>query len=94
MVHAFVTPRLGYYNILYMGLSLKMVQKVQSVQNVAPCMVTGTTVDGLTVGPLVQRLSWFSHSFPGPIQSAGIGLLSTSFGSSLSERLSSSGLPS
>lgn len=40
MIHAKVTVRLNYCNKLYTGLPLKIIQKIQLVQNVAACLLS------------------------------------------------------
>lgn len=41
VTHVLVTSRLDVYNMLYVGLPLKLVQKPQVVQNVAGQWLTG-----------------------------------------------------
>ena len=41
VVHALVISRLDYYNALYVGLPLKVTQKLQLIQNAAARLVTG-----------------------------------------------------
>lgn len=42
VIHVLVIWRLDYYNILYMGLPMKIVQKMQLVENAAACVVMGS----------------------------------------------------
>lgn len=39
---AFMTSRLDYCSVMYMGLPLKMLQKFHLVQNAVACLLTGT----------------------------------------------------
>ena len=41
VVYAFITSRLDYYNPLLLGLSDKLVQRLQRIPNVAARVVTG-----------------------------------------------------
>ena len=55
VTHALVTSFLNYYNLLYLGLSLKSVWKVLVIQNAAARVLTGTDCREHTV-PLLQLL--------------------------------------
>jgi len=57
LVHAFITCRLDYCNSLLYGLSNYLLQKVQSVENAATHLITGTQrCECIT--PVLQKLHW------------------------------------
>ena len=56
-IHALITSRLDYYSVLYVGLLLKTVRKLQLVKNRAACLLTGTgQQDHIT--PVLFQLHW------------------------------------
>ena len=57
LVHAFVTSRLDYCNSLLYGISKHQLQKLQSIQNAAARLITGTRkFDHIT--PILFKLHW------------------------------------
>jgi len=59
LVQAFITCRLDYCNSLLFDVSNYLVQKVQSVQNAAARLITGTRrCEHIT--PVLQKLHWLS----------------------------------
>ena len=57
MVHAFISCRLDYCNALLYGIADGQLQRLQSVQNAAARLVTGTRrTDHIT--PVLQSLHW------------------------------------
>jgi len=57
LVHAFVSSRLDYCNSLLYGISDGLQTKLQTVQNAAACVVTGTRkFDHIT--PVLHQLHW------------------------------------
>ncbi|KAK2148097.1 hypothetical protein LSH36_516g01009 [Paralvinella palmiformis] len=57
VVHAFITSRLDYYNSLLLGLSNKMLQRLQRIPNIAARIVTGCRkYDHIT--PILKELHW------------------------------------
>lgn len=62
--HALFTSQLDICNVLYMGLSLKSIQKLQWIQNAMTWTVLGTSqYDQKT--PLLCELHYFSVGFQG-----------------------------
>lgn len=55
VVHALVTTDLYYCNAVYVGLRMKVVQRLLFTQNVVACVFTGARH---SIGPLLQRLHW------------------------------------
>ncbi|XP_061471923.1 uncharacterized protein LOC133379865 [Rhineura floridana] len=62
VVHALVTSKLDYCNVLYMGLPLRTVQKLQLVKNAAARLVTGTRWFE-HVKPILAHLHWLPVYF-------------------------------
>uniref|UniRef100_A0A670II27 Reverse transcriptase domain-containing protein n=1 Tax=Podarcis muralis TaxID=64176 RepID=A0A670II27_PODMU len=63
VVHALVISRLDYYNVLYVGLPLKVTWKLQLIQNAAARLVTGSgRRDHIT--PVLRDLHWLPVYFP------------------------------
>ena len=57
LVHAFVTSRLDYCNSLLYGISKQQLQKLQSIQNAAARLITGTRkFEHIT--PILYKLHW------------------------------------
>ena len=57
LVEAFVSCRLDYCNSLFFGISEGLMNRLQSVQNAATCLVTGTRrSDHIT--PVLRQLHW------------------------------------
>jgi len=57
LVHAFISCRLDYCNALLYGIADGQLQRLQSVQNAAARLVTGTRrTDHIT--PVLQSLHW------------------------------------
>ena len=57
LVHAFISSRLDYCNSLLVGVSGDLLNRLQSVQNAAARMVTGTRkYDHIT--PVLRGLHW------------------------------------
>jgi len=57
LVHAFISCRLDYCNVLLYGITDGQLQRLQSVQNAAARLVTGTRrTDYIT--PVLQSLHW------------------------------------
>ena len=57
VVHALVTSRLDYCNSLLYGIPMKLIAKLQRVQNVAARIVTGTR-KGDHITPVLYTLHW------------------------------------
>ena len=51
LVHALVVSRLDYCNTLYVGLTLRMMKKLQMVQNTVARLLTG--VKNINISPLL-----------------------------------------
>ena len=62
VVHTLVTSRLNFCNVLYIGLPLCLVQKLQLVQNMAESLVTGTP-KGADITLVLKSLHWLPISF-------------------------------
>ena len=61
VIHAFITTRLDYCNHLYFGLP-KYKVKLQQIQNIAACCVTGARkFDHVT--PIIEQLHWLPVSY-------------------------------
>jgi len=59
LIHAFVSSCLDYCNHLLVGVSARMLDKLQSLQNAAARLVTGTRkFDHIT--PVLRELHWLS----------------------------------
>ena len=62
VVHVLVISCLDYCNVLYMGLPLKVTQKLQLIQNAAARLVTGSCRrDHIT--PVLRNLHWLPVRF-------------------------------
>ena len=62
VIHAFITTRLDYCNHLYFGLPKYKVKKLQQIQNIAACYVTGARkYDHIT--PILVQLHWLPVSY-------------------------------
>lgn len=57
LIHAFITTKLDYCNSLLCGAPLKLINKLQRIQNVAARMLTGTNVRE-HITPVLQSLHW------------------------------------
>jgi len=57
LVHAFISSRLDYCNQRFVSVTGRLLNKLQSLQNAAACLVTGTRkFDRIT--PVMQELHW------------------------------------
>ena len=57
LVHAFISSRLDYCNQLFVGVTGRLLDKLQSLQNAAARLVTGTRkFDHIT--PVMRELHW------------------------------------
>ena len=57
VVYAFITSRLDYFNSLLLGVSDKLVQRFQRIQNIAARIITGCLkYDHIT--PKLKELHW------------------------------------
>jgi len=54
---AFVSCRLDYCNSLFFGISERLMNRLQSVQNAAACLVTGTRRSD-HISPVLRQLHW------------------------------------
>ena len=62
VIHAFITTRLDYCNHLYIGLPKYKLEKLQKIQNIAACYVTGARkYDHIT--PILVQLHWLPVSY-------------------------------
>uniref|UniRef100_A0A670J1P8 Reverse transcriptase domain-containing protein n=1 Tax=Podarcis muralis TaxID=64176 RepID=A0A670J1P8_PODMU len=57
VIHATVTSRLDYCNSLYMGLPLRLTQKLQRVQNAAARLLMGSSLRD-HIHPVLYQLHW------------------------------------
>ena len=57
LMHAFISSRLDYCNILYTGLTQSNIHKLQMVQNAAARMLTGTKKRE-HITPVLAQLHW------------------------------------
>ena len=73
VVHALVTSKLDYCNVLYMGLPLKMVQKLQLVQTAAARLINQNQKVG-TYKTDSSSLALAAYTLPSPIQGAGFNI--------------------
>ena len=55
--HAFIPSRLDYCNVLYDGITDLLMSRLQSIQNAAACLVTGTARHEHTT-PILRQLHW------------------------------------
>ena len=62
LIHAFITSRLHYCNILCTGLSQSNIHKLQMVQNAAARMLTGTKKRE-HITPVLAQLHWLPVKF-------------------------------
>lgn len=62
LIHALVTSRLDYYNVIYVGIPLKTMWKLQLVQNTAACTILPTPWFTY-VTPLLCDLHWLPIVF-------------------------------
>jgi len=57
LVQAFVSCHLDYCNSLFFGISEGLMNRLQSVQNAAACLVTGTRCSDY-ISPVLRQLHW------------------------------------
>jgi len=57
MVQAFITSRLDWCNALYYGISDELMRRLQSVQNAAARLITGTRRCD-HISPVLRQLHW------------------------------------
>ncbi|XP_078242497.1 uncharacterized protein LOC140704941 [Pogona vitticeps] len=62
LVHALVISRLDHCNALYVGLPLRLIRKLQMVQNAAAKLLTGGRKYH-HISPILARLHWLSIRF-------------------------------
>ena len=62
LVHALVIPRLDHCNTLYMGLPLRLMRKLQVVQNAAARLLTGVRKHQY-ISPVLAKLHWLPIRF-------------------------------
>ena len=62
LIHAFITSRLDYCNILYTGLTQSNIHKLQMVQNAAARLLTGTKKRE-HITPVLAQLHWLPVKF-------------------------------
>lgn len=58
MIRAFATSTLGYYNVLFMELTLQSIQKLALVQNNSHCLICG--VFAISTLDMLQDLHWLT----------------------------------
>jgi len=59
LVHAFISSQLDYCNQLFVGVTGRLLDKLQSLQNAAARLVTGARkFDRIT--PVMRELHWLS----------------------------------
>ena len=56
MVQAFITSRLDWCNSLYYGITDELMRRLQSVQNDAARLITGTR--RCDISPVLRQLHW------------------------------------
>lgn len=57
LIHAFISSRLDYCNSLYYGITNRLLQRLQCVQNAAARVLTGTRRRD-HISPVLRRLHW------------------------------------
>ena len=62
LVHVLVVPRLDYCNVLYVGLPLRLIRKLQMVKNTAARLLTGVR-KCQHVSPTLAALHWLPIHF-------------------------------
>ncbi len=62
LVHAFISTRLDYFNVLYTCLNKSSMDRLQVVQNAAARILTRTT-RRLHIIPVLKALHWLSIGF-------------------------------
>ncbi len=61
-IHAFITSRLDYCNLLYLGLPKSSLNRLQLVQNAAARLITGTRKRE-HITPVLASLHWLTFKF-------------------------------